>query len=104
MTGTPPSEQIVVTPGIRPWPCLHRSTLLRHVVFALAGAVALVLLSISISSFRDFELAFVAAYVVAVAGLTVLIGLSGQISIGNGAFMAGVRYPGAGRPPHPAPP
>src|SRR5260370_26001664 len=33
-------------------------------------------------------MAEVAAYVVAVAGLTVLIGLSGQISIGNGAFMA----------------
>src|SRR5258708_12888533 len=33
-------------------------------------------------------MAEVAASVVAVAGLTVLIGLSGQISIGNGAFMA----------------
>ena len=33
-------------------------------------------------------MAEVAAYVAAVAGLTVLIGLSGQISIGNGAFMA----------------
>src|SRR5260370_23141319 len=32
-------------------------------------------------------MAEVAAYVVAVAGLTVLIGLSGQIWIGNGAFM-----------------
>jgi branched-chain amino acid transport system permease protein len=62
--------------------------LLRHLLLALGGAVVLVLLSMSLSNFRDFELAFIAAYVVAVAGLTVLIGLSGQISIGNGAFMA----------------
>ena len=47
------------------------------------GAVAC-----SWSPFRDFQLADVAVYVVAIAGLTVLIGLSGQISLGNGAFMA----------------
>ena len=88
MAGSPQAEQIVVSPGVRALPWLRRSTLLRHVVVALAGAVVLAGLSVSISNFRDFELAFVAAYVVAVAGLTVLIGLSGQISIGNGAFMA----------------
>jgi branched-chain amino acid transport system permease protein len=33
-------------------------------------------------------MAEVACYVVAVAGLTVLVGMSGQISIGHGAFMA----------------
>jgi branched-chain amino acid transport system permease protein len=88
MAGGPPVEQIVVTPGIRALPWLRKSTLLKHVAVALAGAVALLLLSNSLSNFRDFELAFVAAYVVAVAGLSVLIGLSGQISIGNGAFMA----------------
>jgi branched-chain amino acid transport system permease protein len=38
--------------------------------------------------YRDYQLAEVAANLVAVAGLTVLIGLSGQISIGHGAFMA----------------
>ena len=42
----------------------------------------------SSSAFRDYQMAEVAVYVVAIAGLTVLIGLSGQISIGNGAFMA----------------
>jgi branched-chain amino acid transport system permease protein len=95
MAGSPQAEQIVVTPGIGAWPWLRRSTLLRHVVVALAGVVVILGLSVSISSFRDFELAFVAAYVVAVAGLTVLIGLSGQISIGNGAFMAVGGYVGA---------
>lgn len=95
MTGGTPAEQIVVTPGLKAWPWLGRSTLLRHVVFGLAGAVVIFLLSLSLSDFRVYQMAFVAAYVVAVAGLSVLIGLSGQISIGNGAFMAVGGYVGA---------
>ncbi|MBV9793566.1 MAG: branched-chain amino acid ABC transporter permease [Actinobacteria bacterium] len=63
-------------------------TLARHLGAALVIAVIVVLLSIQLSAYRDYQLAEVAAYLVAVAGLTVLIGLSGQISIGNGAFMA----------------
>jgi len=63
-------------------------TLARHFAVALGVAVILLLLSLRLSPYRDYELAEVAAYVTAVAGLTVLIGLSGQISIGNGAFMA----------------
>jgi branched-chain amino acid transport system permease protein len=63
-------------------------TLARHVAAALVVAAILVLVSIQLSSYRDYQMAEVAAYVVAVAGLTVLIGLSGQISIGHGAFMA----------------
>lgn len=65
-----------------------RSPLARHVRNALAVAAVLLLASYVIGDYRDYQLAEVAAYVVAVAGLTVLIGLSGQISIGNGAFMA----------------
>src|SRR5207249_2804015 len=45
--------------------------------------------------FRDYQMAQVALYVVAIAGLTVLVGLSGQISIGNGAFMAVGAYAAA---------
>jgi branched-chain amino acid transport system permease protein len=89
------ARQFVVTTAIAAWAGLRASTLFRHVLVGLAGAVVIVLLSIKISDFRDFEMAFVAAYVVAVAGLTVLIGLSGQISIGNGAFMAVGGYVGA---------
>jgi branched-chain amino acid transport system permease protein len=63
-------------------------TLARHLGAAIVLAVLIVLLSIQLSAYRDYQLAEVAAYLVAVAGLTVLIGLSGQISIGNGAFMA----------------
>lgn len=63
-------------------------TLARHLAAALGVALIIVLLSIRLSPYRDYQMAEVAAYVAAVAGLTVLIGLSGQISIGHGAFMA----------------
>jgi branched-chain amino acid transport system permease protein len=70
-------------------------TLVRHLAAAIVAAAVLVALSIQLGGYRDYQMAEVAAYVTAVAGLTVLIGLSGQISIGNGAFMAIGAYGGA---------
>jgi branched-chain amino acid transport system permease protein len=67
---------------------LARHTLARHLAAAAGVAVIIVALSFRLGPYRDYQLAEVAAYLVAVAGLTVLIGLSGQISIGHGAFMA----------------
>ncbi len=55
---------------------------------ALVVAVMVVILSIRLNTFRDYQIAEIAIEVTAVAGLTVLTGLSGQISLGNGAFMA----------------
>jgi branched-chain amino acid transport system permease protein len=55
---------------------------------ALATAVLVVILSIKLNTFRDYQIAEIAIEVTAVAGLTVLTGLAGQISLGNGAFMA----------------
>jgi branched-chain amino acid transport system permease protein len=63
-------------------------TLARHAGAALVAAVVIWALSVSLGTFRDYQMADIAVYVVAIAGLTVLIGLSGQISLGNGAFMA----------------
>ncbi len=63
-------------------------TLARHLGAAIVIALLVALLSVQLSAYRDYQLAEVASYLVAVAGLTVLIGLSGQISIGHGAFMA----------------
>jgi len=65
-----------------------RSPLLRILGAALLGAVIVVILSIKLNAFRDYQIAEIAVYVTAIAGLTVLTGLSGQISLGNGAFMA----------------
>ena len=65
-----------------------RSPLLRILGAALLGAVIVVILSIKLNAFRDYQIAEIAVYVTAIAGLTILTGLSGQISLGNGAFMA----------------
>ena len=70
-------------------------TLLRHLGAAVVLAVVLGLLSVALNAFRDYQMAQVALYVVAIAGLTVLVGLSGQISIGNGAFIAVGAYAAA---------
>jgi branched-chain amino acid transport system permease protein len=62
-------------------------TLVRHLGLAVLGGLALLLLTSSVSAYRDFQIANVGYYVVAVAGLTVLTGLNGQISLGHGALM-----------------
>ena len=54
----------------------------------MLAALVIMLVSIKLGSTAITSWPEVAAYLVAVAGLTALIGLSGQISIGHGAFMA----------------
>lgn len=54
---------------------------------AILGA-ALLFVSNVLGPYQDLQLASGAYYFAALAGLTVLIGLSGQISLGHGAFMA----------------
>jgi branched-chain amino acid transport system permease protein len=65
-----------------------KSTLLRHLGAALLIGLALYLVSISISPYHNLQLATGAYYFAALAGLTLLTGLGGQISIGHGALMA----------------
>jgi branched-chain amino acid transport system permease protein len=60
----------------------------RRLGAAVVTAVIVWFLSVKLDTFRDYQIAQIAVYVTAVAGLTVLTGLSGQISLGNGAFMA----------------
>jgi branched-chain amino acid transport system permease protein len=65
-----------------------RSTLLRSLGWvAVAGAVLLVI-SETVSAYNDLQLATGAYYFAALAGLTLLAGQSGQISLGHGALMA----------------
>jgi branched-chain amino acid transport system permease protein len=52
------------------------------------AAVVLVALPFLLSDFRTVELASAGAWFVAILGLDILIGHSGQISLGHGAFMA----------------
>lgn len=76
-------------PGaIRRLPRLPEQTLARNLLLALVFGVILYLLSEEFSAFNDLRLASVAYYFTALAGLTVLTGLNGQISLGHGALMA----------------
>ncbi|HTX28194.1 MAG TPA: branched-chain amino acid ABC transporter permease [Streptosporangiaceae bacterium] len=60
----------------------------RRLGVAVIVAAITVVLSIKLNAFRDYQIAEIAMYITAVAGLSVLTGLSGQISLGHGAFMA----------------
>jgi branched-chain amino acid transport system permease protein len=66
---------------------LGRSTLLRHLLVAIVIGLLLLGLTSQLSEFRNTQVSSVALDFCAIAGLTVLTGLSGQISLGNGAFM-----------------
>jgi branched-chain amino acid transport system permease protein len=55
---------------------------------AAVTALVLVALPFVLSDFRTGQLATVGAYFIAILGLDILTGHSGQISLGHGAFMA----------------
>jgi branched-chain amino acid transport system permease protein len=65
-----------------------RQTLLRHLLLAAGAGVVLYLISLWLDPFNNLRLAAMAYYFTALAGLTVLTGLNGQISLGHGALMA----------------
>ena len=67
---------------------LRNSTLARHGLFFLALAVVLLLLtSFVFDSYTNYNVTEVAIYAISAAGLTVLTGVNGQISLGHGALM-----------------
>jgi branched-chain amino acid transport system permease protein len=55
---------------------------------ALIACVVLALLPFGLSGYHQGLASYVAVYVIAIVGLNVLTGYTGQISIGHGAFMA----------------
>lgn len=58
----------------------------------VTGAVLVVALTYVLPPFRVYQLATVGAYLCVTAGLTVLTGLNGQLSLGHGALMATGAY------------
>jgi branched-chain amino acid transport system permease protein len=62
-------------------------TAIRHGLPAVALIALTLVVSEALPAYRNTQLANIALTVCAVAGLTILTGLSGQISLGNGAFM-----------------
>jgi branched-chain amino acid transport system permease protein len=70
------------------WFRLPRQPMLRHGLFALLAGVGFYFLTNWFSAFNDYELGEIAFFAIALAGLTLLTGITGQISLGNGGFMA----------------
>jgi branched-chain amino acid transport system permease protein len=64
------------------------STLLRHTVLSGVAFFLLTALTANLQPFDNFLVALIAAYLCAAAGLTVLVGQNGQLSLGHGAIMA----------------
>jgi branched-chain amino acid transport system permease protein len=87
-TAPSPWQRFLVVAGPGAAPGRPGSTLLRHLLVALVVGLLLFLLSYDLDDFSNYQLANVAGLLCATAGLTVLIGLNGQIALGHGAVMA----------------
>lgn len=70
------------------WPSLVTPSLARHLMVALGAAVVLLLVSSQIGAYDDYNLAQIAIFAIAAAGLNLLTGANGQLSLGHGALMA----------------
>jgi branched-chain amino acid transport system permease protein len=66
---------------------VRRAALVRAGLLFATGALV-VLLPTAVSHFRSYQLTLVGIYFIAIVGLNVVTGYSGQISLGQGAFMA----------------
>lgn len=80
--------------------------LARHLILAVVALIVIVFILSSQSPYRNGQLATMAYLATAAGGLTVLTGLSGQLSLGHGAFLAVGAYTTAvllqdGTPPFP---
>lgn len=76
-------------------PTFATNPLVRHLAMGLLGLVAAAVVLTAVSEFRVTQFASVAYLGAAAAGLTVLTGLNGQLSLGHGAFMAVGAYTAA---------
>jgi len=85
---TTTTPEVSAAPASEPKGPRIRSTLLKHSLLMLLAFVGIAVLLETVSPFRGSQLAAMAYYVPVVAGLTVLTGLNGQISLGHGALMA----------------
>jgi branched-chain amino acid transport system permease protein len=65
---------------------------LSPLLVVLAGAIVIVVLTYTLPPFRTYQLATIGAYFCVTAGLTVLTGLNGQLSLGHGALLATGAY------------
>jgi len=69
-------------------PRVLHNTMARHALIVVALAAVLLLATFQLDAFTNYNLAGIAIYATAAAGLTVLTGVNGQLSLGHGALMA----------------
>lgn len=65
-----------------------RQPMIRHLLIAVVAGVGLWYLTTQLSEYNQYQVGEIAAYVVVLAGLSLLTGVNGQISFGHGGFMA----------------
>ena len=65
-----------------------RSRLSSHAFICIGAWLVLMLVNNSVEPLMSYYLALVAMYATAMFGMVILVGLSGQVSLGNGAIMA----------------
>lgn len=82
-------------PGAAALARLRSQPLAWHLVLGVLAAAALYFVTSSLSPYDNSIVAEITPYAIAIAGLSLLTGVSGQISLGHGAFMAIGAY-GAG--------
>jgi branched-chain amino acid transport system permease protein len=67
---------------------LPRQPLMRHLPVAVVAGVVLYFVTTWLSLYNDYQVGEIASYIVVLAGLSLLTGTNGQISLGHGGFMA----------------
>ena len=72
-----------------------RQPMVRHLTLAVIGAVLLYFITSALSPYNNVLVGEIALYLIALAGLSLLTGTTGQISLGQGAFMAVGAYTAA---------
>jgi branched-chain amino acid transport system permease protein len=67
---------------------LRSATLARHLLMLALGVGAVLIITGQFSDYHNYELSHLGAYICAAAGLTILTGSNGQVSLGHAALMA----------------
>jgi len=67
---------------------LPRQPMVRHLLLAVVAGVVLYFVTNRLSQYDVYQVGEIAAYIVVLAGLSLLTGANGQISLGQGGFMA----------------
>ena len=76
-------------------PDVRSASVAKRLVLAVLVGIALFIASFFVDEYRIFQGAQVAAYLIGIISIVLLTGYSGQITLGQGAFMAAASYSAA---------